>query len=81
MSGVKWVVEVDNKRECYRILTDVPVMEHDGVKEQQWIADVFEQSDAIAIANRHNATLGIKEENGSSHNSSTTPASKQASAD
>lgn len=34
MSGVKWVVEVDNKRECYRILTDVPVMEHDGIKEE-----------------------------------------------
>jgi hypothetical protein len=57
MSGVKWTVEIDNKRECYRIITDVPVMEHDGVKERQWIADVFERSDAIAIANSHNAAL------------------------
>lgn len=68
MSGVKWTVEVDNKRECYRILTDMPTMEHDGVKERQWIADVFEQSDAIAITNSHNAALDIREENGSSHN-------------
>ena len=70
MSGVKWAVEVDSKRECYRILTSVPVQEHDGVKERQWIADVFEQSDAIAISESHNAALDAMEENGSSHNSS-----------
>ena len=68
MSDVKWTVEVDNNRECYRILTDVSVMEHDGVKERQWIADVFEHSDAVAIANSHNAALETMEENGSSHN-------------
>jgi len=68
MSGVKWAVEVDSKRECYRILTSVPVQEHDGVKERQWIADVFEQSDAIAISESHNAALDAMEENGSSHN-------------
>ena len=73
MSGVKWAVEVDSKRECYRILTSVPVQEHDGVKERQWIADVFEQSDAIAISESHNAALDAMEENGSSHNSSSMP--------
>ena len=73
MSGVKWTVEVDNNRECYRILTDVPVMEHDGVNEQQWIADVFEYSDAVAIANSHNAALETMEENGSSHNKASAP--------
>ena len=73
MSDVKWAVEVDSNRECYRILTDAPVMEHDGVKEQLWIADVFEQSDAIDITNRHNAALEISEENGSSHNSENAP--------
>ena len=73
MSGVKWIVVVDNKRECYRILTDGPVMEHDGVKERQWIADVFEQSDAIAITNSHNAALEKVEENGSSHNNESAP--------
>ena len=48
-----WVFETDNERECYRILTKEPIIEHDGTKERQWIADVFEESHARYICSLH----------------------------
>ena len=50
----KWMIETDNDRECYRILTEEFVQEHDGVPERVWIADVFDYKDALEIVNSHN---------------------------
>ena len=54
MRGVLWMSKLDPSRDCYRILT-VPIIEHNGIKEHQWIADVFEMSDADAIVKEHNS--------------------------
>lgn len=51
---IRWISELDSDNECYRIFTELPVMEHDGIKERQWIANVFEYSDAMEIVNAHN---------------------------
>jgi hypothetical protein len=53
----KWVIEVDNDNECYRILTERNVQEHDGVPEQVWVANVFELDDAVAIVSSHNSAM------------------------
>ena len=56
---MKWTYEVDSERECYKILTEEKIIEHDGKKEPQWIADVFELEDAEEIVNTHNRLIGI----------------------
>ena len=63
-----WIVKSDGDRECYRILTADKCIEHDGTKERQWIADVYEYSDAKNIVSLHNAALDIKGKPRSSYN-------------
>lgn len=57
MTDERWTIEVDNENECYRILTERNVQEHDGVPEQVWVANVFEMDDAVEIVTAHNAAL------------------------
>ena len=52
MMNLKWVVEFNSDRECYKILTKL-----DNIHEQQWIADVFEKTYADEIVFCHNYFL------------------------
>jgi len=55
--GKMWTIDTNNKDNFYRILTVERVINSEGKKEHEWIANVFELCDAMEIIQAHNNSI------------------------